>query len=201
MKARYLAAAFPLLILIFSSIAYAELTIDVSVEKTEIMPLEDQNITAITNERGIGILLVLQPAEGTPWMDFLDAHLALKALYNNLPPNIQTDLADAIGGKIVSYKVVSFPSAGGGSETVVFPDDFNGINGIPSTELIGEYKVILAFISWEDGECCCIIEKAFDCTMFFVHVIPEVPVGTIVSLLGMFAAIPALVVVKRVKSK
>ncbi len=201
MKARYLAAAIPLLILIFSSVAYASLDVDVSVENTEIMPLEDQNITVMANERGIGILIVVQPAEGTPWMDFLGAHPALKALYNNLPSNIQTELADKIGGKIVSFKVVSFPDAGGGSETVVFPDDFNGINGGPSTELMGEYKVIFAFISWEDGECCCLFETAFDCTLFLVHVIPEVPVGTIVSLLGMISAIPALAVIKRVKSK
>ena len=201
MKARYLAAAISLLILIFSSVAYASLDVDVSVENNDIMPLDDQNITATANERGIGVLLVLQPAEGTPWMDFLDAHLALKALYNNLPSNIQTEITDKIGGKIVSFKIVSFPDAGGGSETLVFPDDFNGINGDPSTELIGEYKVIFAYISWEGERCCCILEKAFDCTLFHVHVIPEVPVGTIVSLLGMFAAIPALVVIKRVKSK
>jgi hypothetical protein len=203
MKTRYLTAAIPLLILMFSSVAYASLDVNVNIENTEIMPLEDQKITATANERGKGILLVLQPAEGTPWIDFLDAHLALKALYNSLPNNIKTELANKVGGKIVSFKIVSFP--GGGSETLTFPGDFNSINGEPSTELMGKYKVIFAYMSWEssgnDARCCCLCELEFDCVHGSWFVIPEVPVGTIVSLLGMFAAIPALLVVKRVKYK
>jgi hypothetical protein len=168
------------------------------------MPMDNQSITVTSNERGIGILLVLQPAEGTPWMDFLDAHPFLKSLYNSLPSNIQTELSDKIGEKIVSYKTVSFPS-GGGSETYTFPEDFNGINGEPSTQLMGEYKVLFAYMSWErsegDGKCCCIIEKEFGCTRGSWFVIPEVPLGTIVTLVGMFAAIPAHLVIKRRKSK
>jgi hypothetical protein len=204
MKARYLTAAIPLFILMFSSIAYASLDVDISVENAEIIPLEDQKITATANERGIGVLLVLQPAEGTPWMDFLDAHPALKSLYNSLPGNIQTELANKIGGKIVSFKTVSF-SGGGGSKTLTFPDDFTGINGAPSTEFMGKYKVIFAYMSWEssdnDARCCCLCELEFDCAHGGWFVIPEAPLGTVASLLGMFVAIPALLVVKRVKHK
>jgi hypothetical protein len=204
MKTKYFTAAIPLLILMFASVAYASLDVDVSVENAEIMPLEDQKITATANERGIGVLLVLQPADGTPWLDFLNAHPALKALYNSLPSNIQTQLANMVGEKIVSFKIVSF-SGGGGSKTLTFPDDFNGINGEASTEMMGNYKVIFAYKSLErsdnDPRCCCLCELEFDCAHGDWFVIPEVPLGTVVSLLGMFAAIPALLVIKRVKSK
>jgi len=204
MKTRYLTAAIPLLILMFSSVAYASLEVNVSVGNTDIMPLADQKITATANERGIGVLLVLQPAEGTPWIDVLNAHPALKVLFNSLPNNIKTELVNKVGKQIVSFKIVSFPS-GGGSETVTFPDDFKGINGAPSTELMGKYKVIFAYISREssdnDVRGCRLLELEFDCAHGGWFVIPEVPFGTIASLLGMFAAIPALLVVKRVKSK
>ena len=56
-----------------------------------------------TNERGKGILLVIQPAEGTPWIDFLNDHPGLKALWNMLPYNIRTRIACKVGGKIVSF--------------------------------------------------------------------------------------------------
>ena len=72
-------------------------------------------------------------------------------------------------------------------------------------QLMGEYKVIFVYKSWErsenDPRFCCITKCEFDCARGSWFVIPEVPLGTIVSLLGMFAAIPALLVVKRVKSK
>ena len=48
-----------------------------------------------------------------------------------------------------------------------------------------------------DRDC----NRDFDCYRRRCFVVPEVPLGTIASLLGMFAAIPALLVVKRVKSK
>jgi hypothetical protein len=173
-------------------------------KNTEIMPFEDQKITVTANERGQRILLVIQPAEGTPWLEFLDAHPALKLLYNTLPSNVKTELANNVGGKIVSFKMVSFP-LGGGSKTFTFPDDFNGINGKPSTQLMGEYKVIFVYKSWErsdnDPRCCCLCEREFDCAHGSWFVVPEVPLGTVVTLLGMFAAIPMLLVVKRVKSK
>jgi hypothetical protein len=204
MKTKYLTAAIPLLILMFSSVAYCSLNVDVTVETAEIMQLDDQKITATANEWGLGVLFVVQPAEGTPWLDFLNAHPALKALYDSLSSDVKTQLANKIGGKIVSFKIVGFPP-GGGSNTVTFPDDFTGINGAPSTQLMGEYTVIFAYKSWERSDndplfCCCRIIE-FDCARSTWFVIPEVPLGTVASLLGMFAAIPALVVIKRVKSK
>jgi hypothetical protein len=204
MKTKYLTAAIPLLILMFSSVAFASLNVNVSVEKTEIMPFEDQKITVTANEWGTGMVMVVQPAEGTPWLDFLNKHTELKPFYDSLPSNVKTDLANKVGGKIVSFKMVSFPR-GGGSKTLTFPDDFKGINGAPSTQLMGKYMVIFTYMSWERssndlGRCCCSVLE-FDCARGGWFVIPEVPLGTIASLLGMFAAIPALLVVKRVKSK
>jgi hypothetical protein len=204
MKTKYLTAAIPLLILMFTSVAFASLSITVSVENTEIMPLEDQKITVTANEWGLGMVMVVQPAEGTPWIDFLNDHPELKPFYDSLPDNVKTDLANKVGGKIVSFKMVGFP-LGGGSKILTFPDDFNGINGDPSTQLMGNYKVIFTYTSWErsrddPGWCRCSILE-FDCERGGWFVIPEVPLGTIASLLGMFVAIPALLVIKRVKSK
>ena len=108
-----------------------------------------------------------------------------------MPSAIKTELADKLGGKIVSYEMISFPS-GGGSETLVFPDDFTGINGVPSTGVMGEYEVIFVYLSWEgsgDGRCCCIIEKEFDCASGSWFVTPEVPLGTIMVLIAPMAAL------------
>jgi hypothetical protein len=70
--------------------------------------------------------------------------------------------------------------------------------------LTGEYKVVFAFISWErsnnDGSrCCCLLELDFGCGSWFV--IPEVPLGTIISLLSMVAAIPVFKFRKRIRIK
>jgi hypothetical protein len=90
----------------------------------------------------------------------------------------QTEITDNIGNKIVSFKIVSFP-AGGGSQNCIFPDDFNGINGEPSTEIVGEYTAFFAYISWEadDNEesFCFLAKKEFDCSFRNFNVIPEVP--------------------------
>lgn len=69
----------------------------------------------------------------------------------SLPSNVKTELANKVGGKIVSFKMVSFP-LGGGSTTFTFPDDFKGINGEPSTQLMGKYTVIFTYKSWERSD-------------------------------------------------
>lgn len=192
----------PVLVLMLSSVTNAALNVGVSVEYSNIGKFQNQVITATTNEGGKGILIVIQPAEGTPWIDFLNDHPGLKALWGRLPNSIQTAIASRIGGKIVSFNIVNVDS-GGGSKTVTFPGDFTGINGDPSTALIGKYKVVFAFISWEtsnsDSRCCCFFELDFDCNSWFV--IPEVPGGVIISLLSMMAAIPVLELRKRMRLK
>lgn len=203
MKTKHAVVVIPFLILILSSVTNASLNVDVSVDYSEINQFQSQEITATANEKGTGILLVIQPAEGTPWKNFLNYHTTLKALWDRLPSNIRTRIGSRIGGKIVSFKIIRLDS-GGGSETVTFPEDFKGINGDPSTALMGEYKVIFAFLSWEqsneDGSpCCSLFELDFDCGSWFV--IPEVPVGTVVTLLSMMAAIPILKLRKRIRFK
>ena len=173
-------------ILLFISIPFTVLAdpLDVSIEVkySELPALTDQSITVTTNERGIGIVLVIQPAEGTPWADFLEDHEILESYFNQLDPEIQTAITDKIGQKIVSFKIVAF-GLGGGSEILRFPDDFNGINGEPSTESTGKYTILFAYISWEgdqiEGQCCCIAEKEFDCDYAHFNVVPEVPFGPI----------------------
>jgi len=201
---KYALVVVSFLVLMPFSTANASLNVSVSVEYAEINQFQDQIITATTNEEGKGILLVIQPAEGTPWIDFLNDHPALEALWNILPSNMRTEVASKIGGKIVSFDSISTDS-GGGSETVAFPEDFTGINGDPSTALVGEYKILFAFLSLEASNdnspccCCCLFELDFDCNSWLV--VPEVPFGTIASLLSAMVAIPGLKFYKRIRSK
>jgi hypothetical protein len=90
--------------------------------------------------------------------------------------------------------------------------------------VVGKYKLLREYISWEetyDGlnnywhsysggwsgwdkyggtyQCHYLMERDFDCGYWFV--IPEVPIGTVVSLLGMFPAVPVLLVIKQRKSR
>lgn len=196
MKLTITAGAVIFLILIMTPhIAYASLNVNVSVKYSQILPIQNQIITATSNERGKGILLVIQPTEGIPWINYLDAHPKLKILWNLLPPDIKTKINNQIGGKIVSFNIINF-ALGGGKQAVTFPDDFAGINGAPSTDLSGEYKVIFAFLSYEVdasniGTRCCLFEIGFDCIAWNVHVVPEVPIGTIAPLLTMIFALPA----------
>ena len=204
MKVKCLLAVIPLLlIIIFPSVVSASLNVDVSVGIAELVPLSDQTITATANEWGVGLLIVLQPAEGTSWTDFLDAHPVLKALFYSLPSDIRTEISYKVGDKIVSFKIISFP-VGGGSEDFIFPDEFNGINGEPSTEVTGEYNVLFAYLSWEgdvERECCCLVEKEFDCAFGHFNVIPEVPFGTIVASVSMVGALLVYVSMPRLRKK
>jgi hypothetical protein len=191
-----LVAAVSLLILLSSSLAHASLDIDVTVGQPLITPLSNQQITITTNEGGFGILLVLQPATGTPWSDFLHAHPALEALWNLLPSNVKTDIGDKIGQKIVSFKLVTMNS-GGGTKDYSFPTDFDGINGDPSTALSGQYKIIFAFIGMNSGHCM-VFEKDFDCGSWFV--VPEVPFGTVATLLSLLVALSGFGLYKKRRS-
>jgi hypothetical protein len=172
-------------------IVNGSLNVSVSIENPEIHQSESQKLTVTANERGIGVLLVIQPSEGTPWMDFLEDHPSLEKLWNLLPNSMRTKIVDKVGDKIVSYKIVKIGTDGGNS-TVTFPEDFVGINGKPSTVEVGEYKAILAFLSCQksdgyDCKCCCLFEVDFDCVSW--PVIPEFPSAPL--LLVLFAIIAA----------
>ena len=176
-KPLYILATAALVLLLSSQIVNASLNIDVTVGQPVIHPIESQQITATANQGGIGILLVIQPATGTPWQDYLNSHPLLKALWNMLPSSIKTEIGNAIGGKIVSFMAPVSIGSGGGSNVYDFPADFTGINGEPSTAMGGTYKVIFAFIS---SSGCFKIEKDFACNSWFV--VPEVPFGTAMAL-------------------
>ena len=201
MKAKIVIALVSMLLIIAipTAAVSAALEVDVDVGTPELIPLTDQTIIATANERGVGILIVLQPATGAPWADFLDAHPALKSIFNQLPTDIQNEIISEIGNKIVSYKIVGF-GTGGGSATCVFPDDFTGINGEPSTEAIGEYGVLFAYISWEADVqecCCCCVRIEFDCDFGIFNVIPEVPFGTVMIISSMGLAVFGYITIKK----
>jgi hypothetical protein len=202
MKAALVLVVLLSLVLALSSFAKAPLEVSVGVEHPQIMPLQNQMIDTTTNERGVGILFVLQPANGTPWADFLDEHPTLQAIWQMLPEDVRTRAAESIGKKIVSFLTVSVGS-GGGIEIATFPEDFTGVNGVPATTTMGEYKVIFAYLSYErtdgDESRCWLLEVDFDCGSW--NVIPEVP-GTIVASTAMvFALIGYLAIPKLRRGK
>jgi hypothetical protein len=167
------------------SCANASLTMNVQVGKSTITPFEPQQIVASANERGAGILIVIQPANGQPWTDFLNSHPALKAAYNVLPSNIKTQITNEIGNSVVSYAIVDdLWVLHGGQQSFTFPDDFEGVNGQPSTGLAGTYKVLFAYASVE-GSLCDLFEANFACGLW--QVIPEVPLGTAVASVSLIA--------------
>jgi len=178
------------LVLLLASTAQAPLEITVTVQNPLINPLQTQTITATPNEPGNGIVFVVQPADGSPWTDFLDSHWILKSWWTwSLPASIKTQISDAIGGKIVSYKLVGSMNAH--SITLTFPTDFTGINGVPSTAAMGLYKVLFVYIS--SGASC--VELDFACGSWLV--IPQVPLGTVMALVSSLCAVPAFVLYRR----
>lgn len=163
----------------------------------------------------MGIILVIQPDEGTSWLDFLDSHTVFKGLWNLLPSDIQTLILGKSEGKIVSYNIIS-TGAGGGEKTRTFPGEFTGVNGVPSTMLVGNYQVLLAFLSYKQtflqdihedlfyfllehdiGCTCRFFADEFDCTSWLI--IPEVPFGTLITLLSALGAIPMFSLYKKAR--
>jgi hypothetical protein len=181
-----------LAVLLMASFAYASLNIEVNVAKPVINPSENQQITAITNEGGYGVLFIIQPAAGGSWDAFLNSNPLIKAIYNSLPSDLKTTLQ----GKIISYKFITFDASVGGTKNYDFPNDFSGINGVPSTALGGSYKVVFAFIS-VDG-CFWHIEKDFACNSWFV--VPESPFGTAMTLATPMLAFAAIAIYKKQKT-
>jgi hypothetical protein len=196
-------AAASLLVLLSASFANAALNISVTVKYPQIAQGQSQIITATTNEGGKGILLVLQPAEGDPWAGFLQDHPDLEDLWNSLPSDTQSQVKDAVGNKIVSYKIIVTDQAG--SEDVAFPDDFKGINGEPSTALVGTYTVIFVFVGAPaDGADATnanaevsICKLDFDAVTASWFVVPEVPLGTIAAISSALVALSVFKLYKR----
>ncbi len=166
----------------FASASINTLHIDLDIAKSTITPYEKQQITTIVNEKGVGIVFVIQPAQGPAWTDFLNEHPDLRALWVLAPDDVKAQIQAAVGNKIVSYAIVNFDDAG--SKTLNFETDFTGINGAPSTGLIGEYKVFFAYVSFEPWYC---METGFACGAW--NVVPEVPLGTAMAAVSMIAAV------------
>ena len=204
------------------SIASVGATLDINVEvaNPSLNPGEPQVLTVTTNEPGVGLLIVLQPAMGDAWSDFLTEHPLLAALVTNLPPDIKAELYGKIGNKIVSYKLIGpIPEEAFDltplSIPVIFPDEFTGVNGEPSTNQPGDYKVIFvyasAYVTDQEptnhepdtveltqvqieipeieipGEVR-LIELDFACGRWFV--VPEYALGTIAPIIASIAALP-----------
>jgi hypothetical protein len=220
MKKTKIAYAFVAIALVaILSIASVGATLDINVEvaSPSINPGEPQVLTVTTNEPGVGLLVVLQPAMGDAWSGFLAEHPLLEALVASLPPDTQAELYTLIGDKIVSYKLIGpVPEEAFNCTTismpVIFPDEFTGVNGEPSTNLPGDYKVIFVYIS--NYECpdqmpdevnltavaqideprmevpgeVSLIELDFACGRWFV--IPEYALGTIAPIISSMAALP-----------
>jgi hypothetical protein len=110
-----------------------------------------------------------------------------------LPDSVQTQIGNAIGGKIVSYKAIS--SNDPLSVLVNFPADFTGINGVPSTAWMGLYKVLFVGFYSTYPPSCEVVEFDFQCGSWLV--VPQVPFGTFMALVSSLCAIPAFVLYRR----
>lgn len=201
----------------------ATLEVNVEVASPTINPGEPQVLTVSTNEPGVGLLIVLQPAMGDAWSGFLADHPLLAAILESLPPDTQAELYGLVGDRIVSYKLIGpIPEEALNcipiTMPVVFPDEFTGVNGEPSTNLPGDYKVIFVYISaYEEDQIpevpvnhnpdaveltqvqveipeievpgdVSLIELDFACGRWFV--IPEYALGTIAPIISSIAALP-----------
>lgn len=198
----------------------ATLEINVEVANPSINPGEPQVLTVTTNEPGVGLLIVLQPAMGDAWSGFLAEHPLLAALIASLPPDTQAELYGLVGNRIVSYKLIGpIPEEALNcipiTMPVIFPDEFTGVNGEPSTNLPGDYKVIFVYISAYEADQeptnhepdaveltqvqvevpeieipgdVRLIELDFACGRWFV--VPEYALGTIAPIISSIAALP-----------
>lgn len=205
-KIAYSLIAVSFLVLLASSVAYAALDAGVTVGTKNISKSSNQTLTVTVNEAGEGILFVIQPTQTmNPWMNYLNSHPTLNSIWLSLSWSIKNQINNAIGSKIVSYKIFSVSNKNGGTFTFTFPTDFTGINGAPSTSTLGKYEVLLVYMSWGQFEigrprdcccCCCrIIQIDFDCGSWFV--VPEVPLGTAMALAATVLALPAYMLCKR----
>lgn len=192
MKIVYGIASVIFLVLILSTTANAELHISVTVQNAVLSPSQTQTIIADTNERGWGIVFVVQPSNGAPWTDFVNtsSHPLLYFRWTYLQSGIKANVSSEIDGKIVSYKFVDTAHVDGWTFGLVYPTNFTGINGVPSTAAPGEYKVI--FVFWNSPDIC--VTK-FACGSWLV--IPQVPLGTVMALASSLCAIPAFVLYRR----
>ena len=115
-----LALSIIFVIVVSSSFAKADLGVNLTVADPTINPYETQQITVTANEKGTGVVIVIQPApgeSGTAWEDFFEEHSGIAFVWNQAPDDVKAKIGTAIGDKILSFAIVQFGN-GGGSETL-----------------------------------------------------------------------------------
>jgi len=170
-----------LAIVMLTSLVNATPVAQIIVSQPIINPSSNQTLTATVTQRGVGIIFVIQPATSSlSWLEYLNQHPDLKAVWNSLPENIKNQVSDDLNGFIASYKIVNFNDNSGGSSMLSFPQDFTGLNGQPSTSMQGEYNVVFAYLSRDN--CCFRFKISFDCGQWFV--VPESVLGTAMAIIA-----------------
>ena len=174
------------MMMILSTTANASLQLSVTVQTPTLSPSQTQTIHAITNQRGWGIVFVVQPSDGELWTDFVNtsSHSLLYWRWLYLETDVKANVSSEIGSKIVSYTFVDTAREDGWDFVLAYPMNFTDINGVSSTAALGEYKVI--FVFWNS---CTICVTKFACGVWLV--IPQVPFGTVMALVSALGALPA----------
>lgn len=154
------------------------LNVNVNVDPETIFPGQKVNITCTAETDGKGVVFVIQPVSTSS-----KAQCESQDVQNDLN-QISSD-PDCSLWKIISYACVDeIINPEGGQQRFTFPDDFTGLNGEPSTNILGKYRVF--FVFWHGSECFC-VKIGFDCSLFWV--VPEYPIGTIIGVLTPFLAL------------
>lgn len=154
------------------------LSVNVSADPETILPSEKVTITSSAEMDGKGIIYVIQPVSvsSRAQSESEDVQNGLNEISND---------PDYSLWKIISYAWVdAIIDPEGGQQNFTFPDDFTGLNGEPSTSVLGKYYVF--FVFWH-GSKCFSVKTRFDCSMFWV--VPEYPIGTIMGVLIPFLAL------------
>lgn len=141
------------------------LNVNVSADPETISPSQKVNITCTAEMDGKGIVFVIQPVSVSS-----KAESESEDVKNGLN-EISSD-PDCSLCNIISYAWVdAIIDPEGGQQKFIFPDDFTGMNGEPSTSVFGKYYVF--FVFWHGSKCFC-VKIGFDCSMFLV--VPEYPI-------------------------
>jgi hypothetical protein len=157
-------------------LAKAYINVNVSVDPPNISPHQQVDITCWAEMNGKGVVFVVQPSVTSS-----EAQCIIEDVQCDLN-EISSD-PDCSLWKIISYaRVDEIVDPEGGQQVLVFPDDFTGLNGQPSTNQPGKYYIF--FVFWHLSRCF-YLKIGFDCSTFWV--VPEYPLGTIIAV-----AVPVL---------
>ena len=197
-KAVFLFVAVAFSALLILPMVSAALTATITVANPTINQNANQSITATTNQKGTGVIFVVQPApSGYSWINYLNAHHDLRDLWYNLPSDVRAQMTGETGGFIVSFVIVNMQHGGGGTHIYSFPTDFTGLNGQPSTAIPGTYKVVFAFLA--NDHSCFHHQISFDCGQWFV--VPESTLGTAMAIMAPIAAVATITLNKKRKER